>query len=227
MVCFGDEGGTDTSNRLCVEIGIFNYSSTRNGLYIVNASGAGFSCVNMNSLTTNTWYHVVYVNNNGTGQLYLNNVQQSTATGGLNIGPVSLPVNPNLNALPDNVMVGARDDGYKSVSGAGIDAGLSGAIDEIRLFNIVGTFNIADTDTFPEPGTLALFDHWLGWSAGLCLAEAEIGTRMLGGTAKRCGPAGRLPRRRFLSAIQRVNYRFYPAPECFWSAGTFFNVFFP
>ena len=29
---------------------------------------------------------------------------------------------------------------------AGIDAGLSGAIDEIQVFNIVGTFNIADTD---------------------------------------------------------------------------------
>ena len=94
MVCFGDEGGTDTSNRLCVQIGIFNYSSTENGLYIVNASGAGFSCVNMNSLTTNTWYHVVYVDNNGTGQLYLNDVRQSTATGGLNIGTGLTAVNP-------------------------------------------------------------------------------------------------------------------------------------
>ena len=91
-------------------------SSTENGLYIVNASGAGFSCVNMNSLTTNTWYHVVYVDNNGTGQLYLNNIQQSTATGGLNIGTGLTAINPNLNALPDNVMVGDRDDGYKSVS---------------------------------------------------------------------------------------------------------------
>ena len=101
MVCFGDEGGSNTNNRLAVQVGIFNYGSTENGLYVVNYSGAGFSCVNQSSLTLNTWYHVVYVDNNGTGQLYLNNAQQSAAlTGGLNVGTGLAAINPNLNAVP-------------------------------------------------------------------------------------------------------------------------------
>jgi hypothetical protein len=157
MVVVGNGGANYDGSRLCVEVGINNQASD-NGLWVSNCQGNCGWFQDLGSLSAGTWYHFVYCDNAGAGQVYL-----GTAAGWLDGGqPLTAPstggggiasINAPLSSLPADIIVGARWDYFdNSVP----EFGTTGQIDALRLFSLTspGVFNISDTDPVasPHPG---------------------------------------------------------------------------
>lgn len=84
------------------------------------------------------WSHIVYVNNGGVGEFYVNGIKSTV--------PVLAVPGPNSSAVTPGLSIGAMWVDYRR--------GLDGQMDEVRLFTFTpGQFNIADT--VPEPSALA------------------------------------------------------------------------
>jgi hypothetical protein len=143
MLMIGNYGPNNASSTKCVNIAI-NNSGGNSGLWIANSNGADVAWDN--SISANTWYHVVYVDNNGTGQEYFGSGTLTTAsllTGGAPSGGGAAACNYALSSLDANVLSGVR-----FTSTTGTENSFGGEIDDLRLFTITSgmTFNIADTN---------------------------------------------------------------------------------
>ena len=129
----GPSGGSNYTASLEIAI---NNQNGQNGLYISNDSGSASPYGNLSSFSANTWYHIVYVDNNGTGGAYI-----GTATGWLNGGQPIVPAvnwgsgvagdNFALSDMPANILVGA---GWYDLAGSETGFGLTGSINELRFF---------------------------------------------------------------------------------------------
>jgi hypothetical protein len=153
VATFGGYGGSSTNN-VAVEFELYGVPGGR--LMTSDWGGRAFTADYLPPL--DSWTHVVWVNNGGVGQLYINGTQYSAGAGnGQYLGPGAYNVAnggtyiPQYASPPNNVMLGGRN--YSNTK----STGFNGAIDEVRVFTFAqGTFNIADTNPTPEPGTFAL-----------------------------------------------------------------------
>ncbi|NLF09588.1 MAG: PEP-CTERM sorting domain-containing protein [Pirellulaceae bacterium] len=150
FVSIGEYGSYNGGTNWGLHIGS---TSNDNGNFIVAAAN-GYFWTGSTPLSTNQWYHVVFVSKTplGTGEhdhdshLYINGVEE--------IGGGSMPMLYD-NAgtqINNSVTIGARN-----AQPHRFDWGASALIDEYRLFTFAeGQFDIRDTEIIPEPGTLAL-----------------------------------------------------------------------
>jgi len=120
---------TPSSNTCILDYGV-NAVGSRNTFY-VNASrrigfisggtNANISSGTTNTVPLNTWTHIAFVLDNGTGYLYINGVQAGTG----NLSSVNTPTTGT------NLRIGNR------VSGGNIP--FRGAIDEVRIWDVART----------------------------------------------------------------------------------------
>lgn len=155
IIQFGGYGSPSSGNVWAVEFEVWGASSR----LLVSDWGTG--AYNADFIPpTDSWTHVAWINDNGSGRLFINGTEFSnavgkyTGTGSYNYGAGI----PNMNYLFNNFYAGARN--YNGT----IATGFSGAVDEARVFTFSGTFDIHDLDPVPEPGTLVLL---AGGVAGL------------------------------------------------------------
>ncbi len=88
-----------------------------------------------------SWFHFCYVTDGSTARMYINGTQ---------IGTHSSPP----TSVANNVTVGCQNDNDTNST---YDGGLTGAVDDVRIFTFSGAF--VPNDVFapvPEPGTLVL-----------------------------------------------------------------------
>ncbi len=136
-------GGT-SGNSLALELGRNSGWADGNVSWMVHHPGSGIANANLafGGVTPpeiGVWSHVVYVNNGGVGQLYIDGVQATLPMPAVP-GPVSTGSAPGM-------AIGSMWVDYRR--------GLDGQMDELRLFTFApGQFNIADT--VPEPSVAAL-----------------------------------------------------------------------
>ena len=135
LLIIGDYGPNNQTARLCVNIAL-NNAGGNNGLFVANASGVSQSYNDIGSIAANTWYHLVYVNDAGTGQLYfgsgtLTAADQLIYTPGASQGGIN-SVNAPLRSLEANITAFARFD-----SGvANGEYGFNGAIEQHPPFHV-------------------------------------------------------------------------------------------
>jgi hypothetical protein len=143
MVTLGAYGGWNgaVTPALTIQLG----GDGQGGFYFTNYAGLGWYTGTNFTPTTNAWYHFVYADENGTGNIWVfdanGNTDVTNSTGSGTIAAASLA------SLPDNLDLGCRANG--SASGSYYTNAFNGALDELRIFNFAANgFNV--NDTFPQ-----------------------------------------------------------------------------
>jgi hypothetical protein len=166
LLTIGGESPTNTGNGTEMRLA-FDDSNGRNGLLITSRNTNVDTLKDQSSFSLNTWYHLMYLDQNGTGTLYCSNVSgqwlnnsgvwQSTPTALSNSSGASgsgvAGCNTALTSLDTDVDIGAD---YNSGEW---QMGFNGYIDEARLFvlNTAGGYtSMNPLDTVPEASTLIL-----------------------------------------------------------------------
>jgi uncharacterized protein (TIGR03382 family) len=134
-------GGT-SGNSIAIEIARNPAWADGNVNWMIQRPGVGLNNLNAASggvpaPTVGLWSHIVYVNNGGVGEFYVDGVKATI--------PVLAVAGPNSSTAVPGLAIGAMWTDYRR--------GLDGQMDEVRLFTFApGQFNIADT--VPEPSSL-------------------------------------------------------------------------
>ncbi len=133
--------GGNSGNSIAIELGRNPSWGDGNVNWMIQLPGVGLNSLNaagggVPAPTVGLWSHIVYVNNGGVGEFYVNGIKSSI--------PVFAVPGPSASAAVPGFSIGAMWTDYRR--------GLDGQMDEVRLFTFApGQFNIADT--VPEPST--------------------------------------------------------------------------
>jgi hypothetical protein len=135
-------------------------ATTKFTVYIYNLNSGALALTSTTSVVNGTWYHLAVVRNGTTIKLYVNGVEESSAT---------LPADFNIDA-------GDTTDSYIGRTEFGLDTSYHGYIDEVRVSNIVRyTANFTPSaSAFSSDSNTVLLMHMNGANASTTFTDDNV-----------------------------------------------------